>query len=50
MILLALTPGPRFLPLVVCTDSGVYVAGVALAIIVSRQFTVADSGYARVRS
>lgn len=49
MIIIQLTGGPRFLPIVSRTEAGVYVAGVALAIIVARQFTVADSGHACVR-
>lgn len=51
MIVIQLGGGPlqRFVPIVSRTDAGVYVAGVALAIIVARQFTIADSGHARVR-
>ena len=50
MIVIEITPGPRFVPIVSQTPAGGYVAGVALAIIVARQFTTADSGYARVRT
>ena len=51
MIIIQLGGAPlqRFVPIVSRTDEGVYVAGVALAIIVARQYTIADSGQARVR-
>jgi hypothetical protein len=51
VIIIQLGGGPlrRFVPIVSKTDDGVYVAGVALAIIVARQYTIADSGHARVR-
>lgn len=51
MIILQLGGGsiPRFLPLVRRTEAGVWVAQVALAIIVARNFTTTDSGHCRQR-
>jgi hypothetical protein len=49
VIVVQITPGPRFVPLVSRTDAGVYVAQWALAVIVARQFTAADSGHCRKR-
>lgn len=49
MIIIQLPGGPRFLPLVSRTDAGVWVAGWALAIIVGRQYAIADSGVAQQR-
>lgn len=40
---------PRFVPLVTRLESGVYVAGLALPILVARQWSVPDSGTATIR-
>jgi hypothetical protein len=49
VIIVQITPGPRFVPLVSRTDAGVWVAQWALAIIVANNFTKADSGHCRKR-
>jgi hypothetical protein len=49
VIIVQVTPGPRFVPIVSRTDAGVWVAGWALAVIVARNFTACDSGHCRKR-
>jgi hypothetical protein len=49
VIVVQITPGPRFVPLVSRTAAGVWVAQWALAIIVANNFTKADSGHCRKR-